>query len=238
MKGELVGGGLLAKSFKNSPLEDDVIYICAGVSDSQETRHGEFERERLMIEQLQKHHANFKAVYFSSILAGQHDTPYYRHKLEMESLIKKSFREYLILRLPQIVGLVNNGTLFCTFVRNIYYGETINIQRDATRALIDINDLTRITSILLKDKLSSRVLCVCPRQDIAITDLISEISDALKITAEIYLVDGGVKQFCCPRELMDVLGKDRIFDDEYIRTVIRKNAIPVLELIKKQKPTK
>jgi len=79
------------------------VFFASGVSNSRETKEKEFTRERNLL--LVQPRA-FTLVYFSSIGVllddPKYDTPYFRHKIEMEELVKRLFINYCIIRIGNI----------------------------------------------------------------------------------------------------------------------------------------
>ncbi len=143
----VVGKGLLGMSFLLSSENDnnDRIIFASGVSNSKETNIEEFEREKNLI--LINIKSERKFIYFSSVLSDVINNPYYQHKLEMEELIKSSTKNYLIFRVPQIVGYSgNSNNLIKNFSRNMKDGNKITIHEGIKRSLIDVTDLVRIVN--------------------------------------------------------------------------------------------
>ena len=125
----IIGNGDIA-----SALEDkkDITYFASGVSDSSETRESEFKRERdLLLSQDAWH-----LVYISSLCVFYLDTPYAKHKREMEEVVKNNFPVYTIMRLGNITWGNNPKTLLNFFKNKIKNKEDFEIQ-DTYRYLVD-----------------------------------------------------------------------------------------------------
>jgi hypothetical protein len=87
---------------------EDRLYFASGVSNSEETRETEYEREAtLLIDQDKWRHI----VYFSSLCVFYTDTRYAQHKRMMEKVVKKYFGHYTIIRLGNITWGKNPHTL-------------------------------------------------------------------------------------------------------------------------------
>ena len=107
----IIGNGDIAKSLVD---REDRLYFASGVSNSQEIRRSEYEREKkLLLEQDNHRHI----VYFSSLSIFYTDTLYAQHKRRMEGLIKKHFPHYTIIRLGNITWGTNPHTII-NFLRN------------------------------------------------------------------------------------------------------------------------
>jgi len=104
----IVGTGDIARVLKD---RNDLIFFAAGVSDSSCDSEKEFKRERkLLLKQKRKH-----IVYFSTLSIYEKDTPYTRHKIEMEQLVKDNFYLYTIIRIGNISWGCNPKTIINYF---------------------------------------------------------------------------------------------------------------------------
>lgn len=109
----IIGNGDIATVLKEVDRKD-LLFFASGVSNSQETRGSEFNRELdLMLDQDYQNHV----VYFSSLAVLWGDTPYLQHKHTMELTVKRFFRTYTIVRLGNIDWGKNPHTLI-NFLRN------------------------------------------------------------------------------------------------------------------------
>lgn len=101
----IVGRGDIASVL---PERDDLIFFASGVSNSQEVRESEYQREgSLLLSQPRDRHI----VYFSSLAVFYSDTRYTRHKRSMEHIIKRDFPRYTIIRLGNITWGKNPNTI-------------------------------------------------------------------------------------------------------------------------------
>jgi len=87
---------------------EDRLYFASGVSNSQEIKESEYNRE---IDLLGKQDKWRHIVYFSSLSIFYTDTRYAQHKRQMEKLIKKNFGHYTIIRIGNITWGKNPHTL-------------------------------------------------------------------------------------------------------------------------------
>tara|TARA_R110002110_G_scaffold1062_4_gene4249 strand:+ start:3214 stop:3897 length:684 start_codon:yes stop_codon:yes gene_type:complete len=143
----IIGNGLIAEGFKNFSHSKFVI-LAAGVSNSLETRLGEFEREKdLVLETLRKY-PNKKVIYFSTVLIDSLDNPYYTHKREIEKLIACNSKEWVIFRVPQLVsGKGNSNNLIQYLKDKIVQGDELVIYEGVMRSLLDIEDLVKMVKL-------------------------------------------------------------------------------------------
>ena len=187
----IIGSGLIASSFIESiDLFDDCIIFASGVSSSKETSVLEFKRESNLILKTLIENDNLKFIYFTTILAGITNNPYYNHKQEMEDLIKSNSNNYLIIKLPQVIGENGNQDNLINFLKtSIINGEEISIYKDVNRSIIDVDDLTSIV-YYIKNKVTNKTIYISGFEKIKVLDICKIIGGFLKIKPKIKLVDG------------------------------------------------
>ena len=176
----IIGNGLLAKGFINSNINhDDFIIFCSGVSNSKEMNYDNFNREKELVIKTITENKNLKFIYFSSILTGVSNNNYYNHKIDVENLIKKESNNYIIFRVPQIIGSIGNKSNLFNFLKeSILNDEEINIFENVKRALLDIDDLIDIVNYC-KDKVNSEIINISYIEKISVLELVGIISNYL-----------------------------------------------------------
>ena len=143
----IIGSGLIATAFQefgSDELKNEFVVFASGVSDSCKTKDEDCLREEQLLQKTISDNSK-QLIYFSSVLTTIVDSPYYNHKLKMEELIKSNSKEYLIFRIPQVIGNGgNNNTLFNFLKTSIINNKKIITNNYVTRSLIDVVDLVRI----------------------------------------------------------------------------------------------
>lgn len=136
----IVGSGDIASVLVD---REDRLYFASGVSNSQETRESEFQREAdLLLKQDRTKHI----VYFSSLSVFYADTRYTQHKRKMEELVK-SFPHYTILRLGNIIWGSNPHTFINHIRSKIKNAEQVEI-RDVYRYVIEKEEFLHWISLV------------------------------------------------------------------------------------------
>lgn len=117
----IVGNGNIASVLQD---REDVIFFAAGVSNSNETREDEFQRELILLldQDKQKH-----LVYFSSLSIYRNNNPYNYHKRRMEGVVKRHWRYYTIVRVEIIAWGKNPTTIHNVFRSKLQRGEPIQV---------------------------------------------------------------------------------------------------------------
>lgn len=143
----IIGNGSLAKLLND---RDGALFFAAGVGDSQCNDPIKFARESntLTSNYLLNSLKDQSLFYFSTISVNLVDTPYTRHKLNMERIVKELFEHYNIIRLGNIWECTNPNTF-----RNYIKAHPEAEVRDEWKYMISAEQLRLITDNLpLKGK--------------------------------------------------------------------------------------
>lgn len=221
----IIGSGLLAKSFLPLQVDRDILLFASGVSNSGELSSDAFDREeRLLTDSLELNEASH-FVYFSTCsIEAPIDTPYTRHKLRMERLISQRSFSYSVFRLPQVVGHVHNTTLVSYFADAILRHKRVALQKFARRYLIGIDDVVRVVEIILNSGVAeNKILNISSQYDVAVMDVFMEMCILLNSFPEFDLLDSGTTQYVDVQPLRAILPSDELlFSEDYWRVVLRK----------------
>lgn len=125
----VVGNGDLASIL---PERDDLLFFASGVSNSQETRESEYQRE---LDLLREQPENAHIVYFSSLGVLNGISRYYAHKRSMEATVRQ-FESYTIIR----IGNIDWGTNPHTLINYLRANPKAEI-RDTWRYVVDKDEL-------------------------------------------------------------------------------------------------
>ena len=172
----IIGNGFLAQNILRITHNEDVVYFASGVSNSLETSPEQFHREEILLKKNLE--TNCRFIYFSSISVESHtsNSLYIKHKIHMENLIKnKSNGDYLIFRLPQLVGKsMNPNTLINYLFFKIKNELPFNLFNNSKRNLIDIEDAVKIVDYInRKNFFTDRVINVASPESVEVTKIVS-----------------------------------------------------------------
>lgn len=146
----IIGNGLIANSLRNIDSENN-LFFASGVSNSLETRSSEFEREFTLLKDTLENNNGKKLIYFSTVSVNDQskkNSHYVLHKLAMEDYLKNNSKNYLILRIGNIVGNGGNpNTLFNFLKTQIINNNKFVLHRNARRLLIDMDDIAKFLEI-------------------------------------------------------------------------------------------
>lgn len=190
----IVGDGLIASLFYNFD-RDNIIFFASGVSNSLETREEEFLREENLIRETIKENPNKVFLYFSTCSiydSSKTESHYVLHKLKMEQIIAQLCPKYLILRLSNAVGKGGNPNLLINYmVRSVKNGETINVHTQATRNLIDTEDIRNIVIELIEKKDFNKIINVAYPENYSIIEILQIIEKFFNIKINLNLIKAG-----------------------------------------------
>ena len=142
----IIGTGFIAQNFKkysNYLRKNNMIVYAAGISKSTEENTANLKKEIRRFEKFCKFNDK-RVIYISTYSIGdkqRSNKKYVKNKIKIEKIIKKKLTDFLIIRLPEIVGSNNNqNTLTNFFYNNISKNLPFFIYKNTKRNLIDIDD--------------------------------------------------------------------------------------------------
>lgn len=190
----IIGKGLLASLFFNED-KDNVVFFASGVSNSSNTDENQFLREENLIRETLKIHPHKLFIYFSTCSiydSSKYNSPYVLHKLHMEEIIKEIATNYLILRISNAVGKGGNPNLLLNYLaRSIKENKVLTIHKNATRNLIDVEDIKNIVLKYISSNSYNKIVNVAYTDNFKIPDIITAFQDILNIKANISIEDLG-----------------------------------------------
>ncbi len=178
----IVGKGLIANLFTEVDL-DEVVFFASGVSNSSETRKGEFLREQNLVEDTLANNPEKLFVYFSTCSiydSSKYNSLYVLHKLHIEEIIKQKAKHFLILRVSNAVGRGGNPNLLMNYIsRQILNDQELVVHQQATRNLIDVEDVKNITMKYIASKDWNKIINVAYTENFNILEIIEVFEQIL-----------------------------------------------------------
>lgn len=222
----IIGNGMISNIFYPYEAVNDVIIFASGVSNSNEQDKTKFLKEKeLLLECLKKYKIK-KFIYFSSCSindAQLQNTPYRLHKKELETIIQNYSQNYLLLRLPNIIGSRRNeNTLVDFFINKIKKNESFSVWKNATRNIVDIDDLYKIVSYIIDNHLfKNSVINIAYERNINMISLINALEIVLGKKAKYYTEDKGTDMEIDIEMIKPIMNKLNIMQPETL-TLIKK----------------
>jgi nucleoside-diphosphate-sugar epimerase len=198
----IIGDGFLARNLA-AAFDDrfpEVTALASGVSSTATAAFDEYDREARalydVLEECRRH--GRRLLFFSTASFSMYGFPpgqasetdpvrppnaYGRHKLALESVVRSSGTEHLILRLSHVVGRHQRPhQLLPTLVRDIVEGE-VTVLRGAHRDLLDVRDLLHAVERLLEDGVSGELLNLASGVPQPVESIVTAIEQRLGVTA-------------------------------------------------------
>ena len=190
----VVGNGMIAKALARFKLDSTVTMFASGVSNSNEQDQGAYLREKELLKPFLQRPE--KLIYFSTSSIydlSLQSSAYVQHKLEMEQWIATTASQYLLVRLPNVVGNTGNpNTIFNAFKNKLQHNEEIQVHSKACRYLLDADDLADLLHMLIHDNAAlNKTINLCYNNCIGIPKLIQLMEKEMRIPARIKAVDKG-----------------------------------------------
>jgi len=192
----VIGRGMIAKAFARYNNDKQVLIYASGVANSAHTDNAEFEREKnLLLSSLQTSQDK-TFVYFSTCSIDDKDvacSPYVLHKINMENLIRSMHHDYVIFRLPQVVGrsLTNRATLVNYLYDKIMQGEHFIVWKNAVRYIIDVDDVSLIAGQIIDRKIMRNTTINIVSRPYSVLDIVTILEMILGKKADYELVEKG-----------------------------------------------
>ena len=113
------------------------------------------------------------------------------NKVISEKLITESGVKYLVLRVSNLVGRNQNMKQLIPYLVNNAINGKVQIYSEATRDILDVEDLAKWTYLLLSKFNKSEIVNMASGISVSIIDILHEILMILQINAGIEVVKGG-----------------------------------------------
>lgn len=190
----VTGNGMIAKAFESYLHQQDFVIFASGVSNSVNASDEAFARELKLVSDTIKKSNGKLFVYFSTCsitdLAMQ-STAYVQHKIKVEDFIISNYSPYIIFRLTNPVGNTKNtNTVVNYLVKHIIKNEKFSIWKNASRNIIDMDDVYTICNEILQKKLfTDAILNIASPVNYPVPFIIKTIEKHVGIPGNYTLVD-------------------------------------------------
>tara|TARA_B110001452_G_scaffold168676_1_gene140983 strand:+ start:1278 stop:1967 length:690 start_codon:yes stop_codon:yes gene_type:complete len=194
----VIGNGLIASHFKSYNNDEKVLIFASGVSNSSEANDFEFLRELNLVKEMIGKYNSAKFIYFSTLSINDSSVsyrPYVKHKLIIEKHLFNYCKNFLIIRVSNVVGSSKNkNTMLNFFINAIKNNAPIEIWKNAERNLIDIEDLFIISDKIIKtQEFNNQVINIASSKNLTVFTIIKEVEKFLNLKANINIVNKGSK---------------------------------------------
>lgn len=228
----IIGDGFLAKNFskiKTHIKKSNYIIFAAGISNSKTNSKNKLKREIKIFKEFANKYYFKSIVYISTADISDNlkkKNLYVKNKIAIENLIKKKFKKYIILRLPQIIGnSKNKKTLINYFFQSIKRGKKILVFNNVKRNILDVDDVIKVLKIiLLNKKIKKKTITLANKHFFQPLDLIKILEKKLNKKANIRLIKNAKQRWKIDNNTSAILFKQAkvSFDKNYLYKKINK----------------
>lgn len=224
----IIGNGLLANAFASYRHDEGVCIFASGVSNSQNEDNNLFLREENLLLETIKNNENKIFVYFSTCSIYDStllNSKYVQHKIKMENFIKHSSKKYIIFRISNPIWYTKNpNTIFNFLTYNINQGKIFTLWNRAMRNLIDIEDLYKIISYILDNRVyENTIINIANTQSFYMIDIVSLLEECLWKKALYSIEEKWWSPLIDLTQMNKILQKAKIqFDNDYLRRLVFK----------------
>lgn len=222
----IVGNGLLANAFSPYSYNEGVVLFASGVSSSIETNVDEFDREHKLLSDTRLKYPEALFVYFSStsvLDVELKSNAYFRHKLAIEKYITKNYPNFLIFRLPQVIGRSGNkNTLLNYLYIRLIENQIIQVWTKATRNVMDVDDIFKIANHIISNEIYKNTILNISAYPMPVLGILELLEEVVGIKARTQLIEAG-NSVNIPNKLEHVYRELNLeFNNKYVKKIIEK----------------
>jgi dolichol-phosphate mannosyltransferase len=225
----LFGSGAIANRFASYSLQSRYFIFVGNIHDSAATSSDCIAAEEDALKAVLAGLTDTQTlVYFSSCSIDdimEESSPYVMHKKRAEQLIRASVPNHLIIRLPQVIGLMDTeGGLVNTLVNAFRTGDRFELWERAKRNFIDLDDVYAIVHHILQERdVRNTVINVASPHTTPVTEFVSVLEEHFGAAGNYELIARGSDydiDVSAIRDDIDQLGID--FGSKYLLQCVRK----------------
>jgi len=184
----VIGTGMIGKRFEAYQNDDRFVIFASGVSNSKNRIDAAYNREIQLLKQTIEEQQQKIFVYFSTCSLydpEEENTPYVAHKKNVEHIVQSSCQRFRIFRVSNLVGRSNNpNTVLNFFVYHIRNQINFDLWSNASRNLLDIDDMYSIVDYILRGELhTNAVTNIANPSSYKVTEIVAAIEKRWQVQA-------------------------------------------------------
>jgi len=192
----VIGNGMVAKRFESYKANEQFLVFASGVSNSKTANPEAYERELFLLKTSMKENPGKILVYFSTCSIydpGEENSKYILHKKQIERLIEEEQKQFHIFRVSNLVGRSSNrNTILNFYVYHILDGVNFDLWTNATRNLIDIDDMYKVADHILEKGIArNQVINIANTDNYSTQEIIIAIEGLWKTKANYIPIQKG-----------------------------------------------
>lgn len=179
----IIGNGMIARSFISYNIENICIF-ASGISNSIKINEEDCKREYRLLKNTVKKNKKV-LIYFSTTSVNNSNTLYVKHKIKIEKYITNNTKDYIILRLPNVVGKTKNKYQLLPYMYDkLINKQNIIIKKNVYRDLLDVDDIPKIVDYLMIKKIRG-IINVSLNNIIEVIDIVKYLGKINNITPKV-----------------------------------------------------
>ena len=190
---KIIGNGFIGRNvnkLRKYIIKSGYTIYTAGISNSNTNSKKELRKEIRLFKIFSKENNSKKLIFISTADVSNNlkrNNLYIINKVKIENIIRKEFNDYIILRLPQIIGnSKNKKTLINYFYKNIKKNKTIDVLSGVKRNILDIDDVIKVLKIIIfEKKLIKRTITLSNKYFVQPIDIVKIFEKKLNKVAKI-----------------------------------------------------
>ena len=190
---KIIGNGFIGRNvnkLRKYIIKSGYTIYTAGISNSNTNSKKELRKEIRLFKIFSKENNSKKLIFISTADVSNNlkrNNLYIINKVKIENIIRKEFNDYIIFRLPQIIGnSKNKKTLINYFYRNIKKNKTIDVLSGVKRNILDIDDVIKVLKIIIfEKKLIKRTITLSNKYFVQPIDIVKIFEKKLNKVAKI-----------------------------------------------------
>jgi nucleoside-diphosphate-sugar epimerase len=224
----VIGRGMIATRFESYRGHDKFLIFASGVSNSKNRIDAAYHREISLLNQSIEAHKEKILVYFSTCSVydpEERHSPYVVHKKEVEDIIRSSCKKFYIFRASNVVGRSDNpNTVLNFFVYHIRNQINFDLWTNASRNLLDIDDMYKIVDHILQEGLYiNDTTNVANPASYRVSEIVAAIEQKWQIQANYVAIPKGSAFDIDVSQISTIISKLQIhFGDNYLGNLLEK----------------
>ena len=224
----VVGNGMIARRFESYRVNDDFVIFASGVSNSKSIDEKDYLREKKLLQSTVKENPDKTLIYFSACSIYDPDeqaSKYVHHKKDIEAFIQSNCKQFYIFRVSNLVGNSGNpNTILNFFIQHIRNKINFHLWTNATRNLIDIDDMYRIVDHILQSRLyPNTMINIANPAMYRVKEIISAIESRWKVKANYISIEKGSPFTIDISVIVPIIQELNLrFEKDYLLNLLRK----------------
>jgi len=224
----VIGHGMIAKHFSKYIDDENLLVFASGVSNSSTTKEADYTREQDLLLHTLQHHPQKTCIYFSTCSiydASLQHSLYVQHKLKMEHFIQDKAASYIIFRVSNPVGFTPNPhTVLNYFVQHIKSREHFTLWQNASRNLVDMDDVFNICDQLIQTQtIKNTIVNIANPVNYPVINIIAAIEQHFAIKGNYTLAEKGSSPFIDTTAIQPLFSLLHInFNSNYLPGLLKK----------------